>query len=112
MNTLTGKVEIKIPSVVERVPAHAYFVGSAIFHYLGPSFAVLLFARLPVGGVAWLRIVSAAVVFAAWRKPWRSFLSAGRNAQWTVAALGAVFALMNYSFYMAIDRLPLGTLGG
>jgi len=36
-----------------------------VFHYLGPAFAVLLFARVDVLGVAWLRIVSAAVIFAA-----------------------------------------------
>ena len=38
--------------------------GSAVFHYLGPAFAVLLFARVDVLGVAWLRIASAALVFA------------------------------------------------
>ena len=53
------------------VPPHAYFVVSAVFHYLGPAFAVLLFARVDVLGVAWLRIASAAVIFAAWRRPWR-----------------------------------------
>src|SRR4051795_7232607 len=56
---------------LERVPPHAYFVGSAVFHYLGPAFAVLLFARVDALGVAWLRIASAAVVFAAWRGPRR-----------------------------------------
>ena len=54
-----------------RVPPHAYFVGSAVFHYLGPAFAVLLFARVDVLGVAWLRIAAAALVFALWRRPWR-----------------------------------------
>ena len=54
------------------VPPQAYFVGSAVFHYLGPAFAVLLFARVAPLGVAWLRIVSAAVLFALWRRPWRS----------------------------------------
>ena len=53
-------------------PPEAYFVVSAIFHYLGPAFAVLLFARVDVLGVAWLRIASAAVIFALWRRPWRS----------------------------------------
>ena len=43
----------------------SYFVGSAVFHYLGPAFAVLLFARVEPLGVAWLRIASAAVIFAA-----------------------------------------------
>ena len=59
-------------SAATRVPPHAYFVVSAIFHYLGPSFAVLLFARVQVLGVAWLRIATAALIFAAWRRPWRA----------------------------------------
>jgi threonine/homoserine efflux transporter RhtA len=56
---------------VDKVPPHLYFVVSAVFHYLGPAFAVLLFARLDVLGVAWLRIASAALIFALWRRPWR-----------------------------------------
>ena len=46
--------------LVTTAPPEAYFVVSAIFHYLGPAFAVLLFARVDVLGVAWLRIASAA----------------------------------------------------
>src|SRR5262245_1959368 len=53
------------------LPPHVYFVVSAVFHYLGPAFAVLLFSRVDALGVAWLRIASAAVVFAVWRRPWR-----------------------------------------
>ena len=86
------------------MPPSAYFVGSAVFHYLGPSFAVLLFARVEPLGVAWLRIVSAAVIFAVWRRPWR-FL---RNR--LLLAWGLVLAVMNCCFYLAIDRLPLGTV--
>ena len=56
---------------VDKVPPHLYFVVSAVFHYLGPAFAVLLFARIDVLGVAWLRIASAALIFALWRRPWR-----------------------------------------
>ena len=93
--------------LTDRVPPHAYFLGSAIFHYLGPSFAVLLFARVDVLGVAWLRIASAALIFAVWRRPWRGFLSVDRRGQGLIVALGAVFALMNTCFYLAIDRLPL-----
>jgi inner membrane transporter RhtA len=92
------------------LPPHAYFVGSAVFHYLGPSFAVLLFARVDVLGVAWLRIASAALVFALWRRPWRAFLSVDRHARLLVISLGAVFAAMNSCFYVAIDRLPLATV--
>jgi inner membrane transporter RhtA len=56
-------------NLVEATPPQLFFVGSAIFHYLGPSFAVLLFARVDPLGVAWLRIASAGFIFAAWRRP-------------------------------------------
>src|SRR5438046_5120198 len=85
-------------------PPHLYFVVSAGRHYLGPSFAVLLFARVPVLGVAWLRIATASVVFAAWRRPWRVLREP------VVLAWGVVLALMNCCFYVAISRLPLGTV--
>jgi inner membrane transporter RhtA len=87
-----------------------YFIGSAIFHYLGPSFAVLLFAVADPFGVAWLRIVTAAAVFAVWRRPWRAWQTAGRRERTTVLAWGVLLALMNTSFYLAIDLLPLGTV--
>jgi inner membrane transporter RhtA len=92
------------------VPPHAYFAGSAVFHYLGPSFAVLLFARVDVLGVAWMRIASAALVFAAWRRPWRRLREVDARTRALVAALGAVFACMNACFYLAIHRLPLATV--
>ncbi len=85
-------------------PPESFFVVSAVFHYLGPAFAVLLFARVEPLGVAWLRIASAALVFAVWRRPWRLL----RNR--TVVAMGLVLAAMNPCFYLAIDRLPLGTV--
>src|SRR3954454_13530390 len=90
-----------------RMPPQAYFVASAVFHYLGPSFAVLLFARVDVLGVAWLRIASAAAIFAAWRRPWRALRG---SAGGLLVAWGAVLAVMNCCFYAAIDRLPLGTV--
>jgi inner membrane transporter RhtA len=96
--------------VSERVPPHLYFVVSAIFHYLGPAFAVLLFARVDVLGVAWLRIVSAALVFALWRRPWRAFSKLDRPGRRLLLGWGTVLALMNACFYVAIDRLPLGTV--
>jgi inner membrane transporter RhtA len=91
-------------------PPESFFVGSAIFHYLGPAFAVLLFARVEPLGVAWLRIASAAAVFALWRRPWRAFARLERSERRTVVAMGAVLAAMNGCFYVSIDRLPLGTV--
>jgi inner membrane transporter RhtA len=93
-----------------RPPPHVYFVVSAIFHYLGPAFAVLLFARVDVLGVAWLRIASAALVFAIWRRPWRVWTALDKPARTLLIQWGVVLALMNCCFYVAIDRLPLGTV--
>lgn len=95
---------------MSRLPPHAYFVVSAVFHYLGPAFAVLLFARVDALGVAWLRIASAAVIFVVWRRPWRTWRSLDRATRWLVGGWGAVLAVMNSCFYLAIDRLPLGTV--
>ena len=86
------------------MPPHVYFIVSAIFHYLGPAFAVLLFERVDVLGVAWLRIASAALIFAVWRKPWRLLRDP------LVLGWGMTLALMNACFYTAIDRLPLATV--
>ena len=96
--------------MTERVPPHLYFVTSAVFHYLGPAFAVLLFARVDVLGVAWLRIASAAVIFAVWRKPWRVLRTLDAEGRRLLWMWGAVLAVMNACFYIAIDRLPLGTV--
>ena len=90
--------------LARRLPPHAYFVGSAVFHYLGPAFAVLLFARVGPPGTAWLRIAAAALVLCAWRRPWRLLREP------VLLALGAVLAVMNCCFYLAIDRLALGTV--
>jgi inner membrane transporter RhtA len=97
--------------MVSAVPAPAYFTVSAIFHYLGPAFAVLLFAHVGVLGVAWLRIASAALVFAAWRRPWRLLGRLDPGQRLVLFALGTVLAAMNTVFYLAIARLPLATVG-
>jgi inner membrane transporter RhtA len=92
------------------IPPQAYFAISAVFHYLGPAFAVLLFARVDVLGVAWLRIAAAAAVFALWRQPWRALRRLDDGGRRLLLAWGAVLAAMNCCFYVAIDRLPLGTV--
>jgi inner membrane transporter RhtA len=103
----TASTEVR-RRLVQTAPPEAYFVVSAIFHYLGPAFAVLLFARVDVLGVAWLRIASAAAIFALWRRPWRSVREGGDVR--LLLAWGAVLAVMNSTFYLAIDRLALGTV--
>jgi len=99
------------PGLACRLPPQSFFLVSAVFHYLGPSLAVLLFNRVSVLGVAWLRIVTAALVFAVWRRPWRLASRLDRRGLRVLLALGAVLAGMNSLFYLAIGRLPLSTVG-
>ncbi|MEM9062983.1 MAG: EamA family transporter [Pseudomonadota bacterium] len=93
--------------VAEAVPPHAWFAVSAVFHYLGPAFAVLLFPTIGVLGVAWFRIASAALIFAPITRPWRTLRMASRRERLLLLALGACLAVMNSAFYLALDRLPL-----
>ena len=87
------------------------FVLSAVSQHLGAAIAVLLFAAVPALGVAWLRVVAAAAVMAVWRRPWRRRWSGiGTAAPQLVIAFGLVLAAMNLAFYLAIERLPLGTV--
>jgi inner membrane transporter RhtA len=92
-------------------PPLCFFLISAIFHYLGPAFAVVLFHRVAPLGVAWLRNATAAAVFALFRKPWRVFLALNRRDQRRLIAFGVVLAAMNSCFYLSISVLPLGTVG-
>lgn len=101
----------RLATLAAVVPPHAFFFVSAVFHYLGPAFAVLLFDRVSVLGVTWLRIAGAALVFAVWRRPWRVVAVWAPHRRRLFVAFGVVLAAMNTCFYLAIDRLPLGTVG-
>ncbi|HEY0638735.1 MAG TPA: EamA family transporter [Pseudonocardiaceae bacterium] len=75
--------------------------------YLGAAVAVVLFDQLSPSVVAWLRLLGAAAVLLAWRRPSREAWRGRRLA--LAAAFGLATALMNLAFYEAIARLPLGT---
>jgi inner membrane transporter RhtA len=96
---------------VATVPPHVFFIVGALFHYFGPACAVLLFAHVAPLGVAWLRIATAALVFGAWRRPWRQIARMDARQLRLVIAMGVVLAAMNGCFYLAIARLPLATVG-
>jgi len=63
-------------------PPYVWFGVSAIFHYLGPAFAVLLFPAVGVLGIVWFRIATAAAVFAPWTHPWKTIRNADRQTRW------------------------------
>lgn len=73
---------------------------------LGASFAKDLFASAPPVAVAWLRLASAAVMLTVIARP---RLTGRDRRQWlAVLAYGAVLTAMNYTFYLAIERIPIG----
>lgn len=91
----------------ERVPAPALFVLGGVSLYAGAALAVGLFAVLAPSVVAVLRLLGAAVVLLAWRRPGRAALRGPRLLR--AGAFGMATALMNIAFYEAVARLPLGT---
>ncbi|WTW81912.1 EamA family transporter [Streptomyces sp. NBC_00009] len=81
-------------------------LGSGLSNQLGASVAALAFPVLgPVGVVAVRQWVAAGVLLSAGRPNLRKFTA----AQWRpVVGLAVVFATMNLTLYMAIDRIGLG----
>jgi inner membrane transporter RhtA len=69
----------------------------------GAAFAISLFDRLGPGGMVFLRLAFAAVVLLALYRP----ALRGRDPKLLVA-FGLVLGAMNWSFYEALDRIPLG----
>ncbi len=92
----------------ERVPAPVLFVIGGMSMYAGAALAVGLFAVLPPTVVALLRMLGAAAVLLAWRRPGRAAWRGARLLR--AGAFGGATALMNVAFYEAIARLPLGTV--
>jgi len=69
---------------------------------VGAAFAVTLFGELGPAGTAFLRLAFAAIVLLA---VWRPGLTGDLRIP---AAFGIALGLMNWSFYEAIARIPLG----
>ena len=89
-----------------RAAGVAMMLGSGTSNQVGASVAALAFPVMgPVGVVAVRQWVAAAVLAAVGRPRVRSFTA----HQWRpVLGLAAVFACMNLTLYMAIDRIGLG----
>jgi drug/metabolite transporter (DMT)-like permease len=102
-----GTMSGRISQLLARVPAPALFLLGGGSQYVGAAMAVALFQTLNPAGVAWLRMLGAAVVLVIWRRP---PMAAWRGRRLLLAGtFGVVTGLMNAAFYEAIDRLPLGT---
>ena len=86
----------------ERLTAVGLVIAAAVSPQIGAAFAVTLFDELGPAGAAFLRLAFAAVVLWA---VWRPRLTGDLRL---AGAFGVSLGLMNWSFYEAIDRIPLG----
>src|SRR5271169_7234300 len=107
MRARMARSRLTFNNAANLAPPQAWFAISAVFHYLGPSFAVLLFPSVGVLGVAWMRIAVAAAIFAPWTAPWRTIAKADGQTRRLLIGLGVCLAVMNTTFYLALDRLPV-----
>jgi inner membrane transporter RhtA len=98
---LTGRS----PAFVRMLPIAAV-LGSIISLCVGSSFAKTLFPVAGAEGTTAIRLIFAAVLLLAFWRPWRRPLSP-RDAG-TIALYGVVLGVMNWLFYLAIARIPLG----
>jgi inner membrane transporter RhtA len=98
--------EHRTQHATRRIRPEILFALGATSQYVGAAIAVVLFASMPARSVAFLRVVGAAIIVVLIRRSWRR--------DWTgdtvrkAASFGSVLALMNLTFYLAIERLPLG----
>lgn len=101
------RIRAAAASAPRRLPAPVLFLAGGTSMYVGAALAVGLFDRLAPHAVAELRLIGAALVLLAWRRPGRAAWAPRRLLLATV--FGLATALMNVAYYEAIARLPLGT---
>ena len=89
-----------------RVPPIVLVLGAVTSIQFGAAIAVTLFDDVGSAGVSALRLGFAALVLlAVWRPRPRDYAPADLRL---AVAFGFVLGLMNYTFYEALDRIPLG----
>ena len=105
----------------ESLPPSSLLIFGMITVPLGAALAKDLFSSLGPAGVVFLRVGFAALTLLALWRPWRlrangvqggqrAGLLAGaqRSDYLAVLAFGLILAVMNLTFYAALDRIPLG----
>lgn len=94
------------PSARSTYTGVALVIGSALSLQFGAVFAYQLFPHLGSWGVTTLRLGAAALVLTLIVRP--TFLSWNARQWKAVALFGGSMALMNGTFYAAIERIPIG----
>lgn len=98
------------PAGSRRVPAPALVALSAVSTQCGSAIATKLFGQVGPAGAVTLRLVFATLALAVAVRPGRADLGrlADRRNAATMVAFGLALAGMNFCFYEAISRVPLG----
>lgn len=94
------------PSRADALPPQVLLLAAMGSVQFGSAFASMIFPRVGPGGVAFLRVLFTAVVLLAISRP--TLRGRTRTEIRTVVAYGLTLAAMNWSFYEALDQLPLG----
>lgn len=89
-----------------RVPPEVLVVGGIASVQFGAAFADTLFDQAGPAGVVFLRVLLSAVILLSIARP--TLRGRARADVFAAVAFGLVLAAMNWSFYEALDRLPLG----
>jgi inner membrane transporter RhtA len=93
-------------SLLTSAPSPALVLGAIASVQFGAAIAVTLFAQIGPGGAVWLRLLGGTVILVPlWRPRWRG---RSRSDLLLAGLFGFVLASMNFSFYSAIHRIPLG----
>jgi inner membrane transporter RhtA len=118
----SGMVSLRraISDFTRTVPPSSLLVIDMITVQLGAAWAKELFGALGPVGTVTLRVGFAALILAAWWRPWRlarggnagalaSVRRTTRRADYVFVALfGLTLAAMNLTFYLSLSRIPLG----
>jgi inner membrane transporter RhtA len=91
---------------VRPVPPQVLVLGGIASVQFGAAIASKLFAQAGPGGVVLLRLALAAVMLMAVAHP--TIRGRTRSDYLAVLGYGLILGVMNWSFYEALDRLPLG----
>lgn len=91
--------------LADRIPAPTLVILAGVTVQFGSALAKSVFELAGPLGTVFLRVaLSAVLFFVLWRPRWQH-----TRTHWPmVLAYGGVLAIMNTSFYLAIDRIPLG----
>jgi inner membrane transporter RhtA len=87
-------------------PSPGLVLGAIASVQFGSAIAAQLFAKIGPGGAVWLRLLfGTAILVPLWRPRWRGY---ARRDLALAVLFGLILASMNFSFYSAIHRIPLG----